>query len=241
MGYRKYCTLALFFFLVLGCRNKKEKEYSEENKRLIRTLSDTVYEDFDLISFRPVNRIQGHSEYQQSYLKKVSGENYLKIVMVFGGRQKNILFKKNNQGFYYYLQKTEQDFMKEYLYTVFADHKVVTFVLHKQGDEKEMSLTGFRVLYPLDKKTLFQRELIYKIDDNIRVLSFEAINIIDILKDNMSEFESEYFYTFDYKNKISLKYYHNTEEKKLILENRFSIFNAHSAASPYYFFWKQLN
>ncbi len=232
-----YLYVLLVLSIFLSCQKKSKKDIVLRNEEQF-SLNDTLYEDYDLFNFKPINNVN-LKDNSPSFLKIINEKHNSKIVISINSEVKELLLKKENKfGCYTYTQSFEQEYVKEYLYTVFLKNVIMTFVLNKNDDETDMTLTSYRVLLPINKKTFLQREMIFKLENSIVVSKFEEIDVQGFLKKNLSDFEDEYFYKFNYSDKSCIKYYHNVENDKWIFETEYSVFNSKSMASPYYYYWK---
>ncbi|MDR0228594.1 MAG: hypothetical protein LBI72_05965 [Flavobacteriaceae bacterium] len=228
----------LLCIVLYSCNKKNEKEHSNRNNIGVKNLNDSLYEDFDLLTFKPKGKLLTNLEDNKVYLSFIKTIENLKIRMIINGKSKDLTIKRNKKGFYCYLQSSNEDYIKEFLYTVFLEDKIFVFILNKMGDDGKLALTSYRVLFPLDEKRMEQRELIYKLENAVYVNDFDSIEVNNYLHYN-NDFESEYVYRFDYKEQFCYVYYISRNNKKE-LESKFKIFNSKSVASPYYYYWIML-
>ncbi|UUC46712.1 hypothetical protein [Flavobacterium cerinum] len=235
---KKLCILLSLLSVFLSCQTKPQKDNVLKNNEYF-SAKDSLYEDYDLFSFRPINHVK-YQDKHSSFLKVINEKDESKILMSIDNDIKELLLKKEkNLGYYIHTQSFEQDYVKEYLYTVFSKNIIITFVLNRYEDQVKKTLTSYRVLFPLNKKTFLQRELIFKLKDSIVITEFEEIDIEGFLKKKIADYESEYFYKFNTDNNSCVKYYHDVESGKLIFESEYNVFNSKSMASPYYYYyWK---
>lgn len=227
----------VFIGLLLNCQTEKNKFMSKQiTENNYTKINDSIFKDFDLFSFKPLYN-SDNLNLDSSYLKIKEDKDQLELLLFFDKKERKMILNKDKSGLRTHTQSFEEGYIKEYLYTVYSERKIITFVLSRKGDENTMRLSGYRILFPIDNKK--QRELIFKYEKDKEILYFTEIEYNEILKDDENiGYESEYIYDFNYEDKICYKYFKEQESKELILENEYFIYNSKSVASPYYTYWK---
>jgi len=229
----------VFIGVLMNCQTENKKFMSKQiTENNFTKINDSIFKDFDLFSFKPVYN-SDDLNLDRSYLKIKKDKDQLELLLFFDKKERKMILNKDKSGFYSHIQSFEEGYIKEYLYTVYSESKIITFILSRKGDDTLMSLSGYRILFQIDDKK--QRELIFKFEKEKKVLYFTEIEYNKIINnDENIGYESEYIYYFDYINKKCYKYFNEKDRNELVLENVYFIYNSKSAASPFYIYWKIL-
>lgn len=210
----------------------KKSEKSNEIDDVLKT--DKVYADIDLFSFKPISFKERRSK---SFLTLEEDDNK-KIITVYHNNLKNTkTYTKNKKGYYTEVVQTNTEEQNPgfvtMFYIVYSKDRIVYFSLYKFGGE-QMTLISYDVILPIDNN--IQRVLSYEID-NFKVTSFEEIDNLDILKEDISSnFSSQIIYRFDFKKNNVSKYF-SLQDIKNEPNQVYDIINSKSVASPWKNYW----
>jgi len=210
----------------------KKSEKSNEIDNVLKT--DEVYADIDLFTFKPISFKEKNSK---SFLTLEEDDNK-KIITVYHNNFKNTkTYTKNKKGYYTEVVQTNTEEQNPgfitMFYIVYSKDRIVYFKLHKKG-KGQMKLTGYDVILPIDDN--IQKVLSYTVD-NFKITSFEEIDNLDILEEDISSnFSSQIIYKFNFKKNNASKYY-SLQDIKNKPDQVYDIINSKSVASPWKNYW----